>query len=86
MPNSIVGRAVEILKQLEDKALNSNDDSKIQNISDSSHLQLSIFETTDETAGLLKKELLDVDINGMTPIDCMMKLQALKKLVEEGEG
>jgi len=83
MPNNIVGRAVEILKQLEDKALNSNDDSKIQNISDSSHLQLSIFETTDETAGLLKKELLEVDINGMTPIECMMKLQTLKKLVEE---
>ncbi len=85
MPNSIVGRAVEILKQLEDKAISSDADSKIQNITDSSHLQLSIFETTDETAGKLKKELLEVDINGMTPIDCMMKLQALKKLVEEGK-
>ncbi len=85
MPNSIVGRAVEILKQLEYKAISSNADSKFQNITDSSHLQLSIFETTDETAGKLKKELLEVDINGMTPIDCMMKLQALKKLVEEGK-
>lgn len=85
MPNQIVGRAVDILRQLEEKALNSNDDEKIQNISDSSHLQLSIFETTDKTAGKIKQELLEVDINGMTPIDCMMKLQALKKIVEESE-
>ena len=83
MPNSILARAVEILKQLEDKALSSDADSKYQNISDSSHMQLSIFETTDETAGKLKKELLEIDINGMTPIDCMMKLQSLKKIVED---
>ncbi|WP_406613001.1 DNA mismatch repair protein MutS [Neolewinella maritima] len=46
-------------------------------------LQLSIFETVDPTAGRLR-ELLDmVNINSMTPIECMMKLQELKLVIEE---
>ncbi|MEZ4951706.1 MAG: DNA mismatch repair protein MutS [Saprospiraceae bacterium] len=91
MPKSIVMRATEILAQLETKML---DDDKKQsnganpNVSNpateqiSSALQLSIFETVDPTAGKLKEAISDVDINSMTPIECMMKLNELKGLLE----
>ena len=45
--------------------------------------QLSIFETVDPTAGRIKAALEDVNINSMTPIECMMKLNELKGLLEE---
>ena len=92
MPRSIVERANHILHQLEQKSIEQNDNGQddepkverpsTQNISTEA-LQLSIFETVDPTAGKLKEALLDIDINSMTPIDCMMKLNELKKMLEE---
>lgn len=46
-------------------------------------MQLSIFETVDPTAGKLKAALEELSINNMTPIECMMKLNELKQLLEE---
>ncbi|MEM9258973.1 MAG: DNA mismatch repair protein MutS, partial [Bacteroidota bacterium] len=45
--------------------------------------QLSIFETVDPTAGRIKAALEEVSINNMTPIECMLKLNELKRLLEE---
>ncbi len=90
MPRDIVQRAAQILVQLEQKSI----DQQSQNgevsapkadldkiIAD--NYQLNIFETVDPIAGKLKEELLDLDINGMTPIECMMKLNELKTLIRE---
>ncbi|OAV44262.1 DNA mismatch repair protein MutS [Lewinella sp. 4G2] len=44
--------------------------------------QLSIFETVDPTAGKLKAMLEEVNLNSMTPIECMMKLNELKAVLE----
>jgi DNA mismatch repair protein MutS len=46
-------------------------------------MQLSIFETVDPTAGKLKAALEEISINNMTPIECMMKLNELKQMLEE---
>ncbi|MEO0733641.1 MAG: DNA mismatch repair protein MutS, partial [Bacteroidota bacterium] len=45
--------------------------------------QLSIFETVDPTAGRIKAALEEVNINNMTPIECMMKLHEMKGLLED---
>ena len=45
--------------------------------------QLSIFETVDPTAGKIKAALEEVNINNMTPIECMMKLNEMLGLLEE---
>ncbi|MCB0585024.1 MAG: DNA mismatch repair protein MutS [Phaeodactylibacter sp.] len=92
MPRSIVERAAHILTQLEQKSIDNGEEGiaadikadkpQTRNISTES-LQLSIFETVDPTAGKIKEALLDLDLNSMTPIDCMMKLNELKKLLEE---
>lgn len=86
MPRSIVERANVILSQLETKMAEGNgtSDTKevLQKIEAPSNLQLSIFETVDPVAGKLKESLEDLDLNSMTPIECMLKLNELKKLLE----
>ncbi len=90
MPRSIVERAAHILSQLEQKSIAGDQKGggepqskrpETRQIS-AEQYQLSIFETVDETAGKLKAALLGLDINSMTPIDCMLKLNELRKLLE----
>ncbi len=90
MPQSILERATHILSQLELKSIEGSDASKSKDkIKDTlsnlptETLQLSIFETVDPVAGKLKKAILDLEINSLTPIECMIKLNELKQLLEE---
>lgn len=92
MPRSIVERANHILSQLEKKSIDQEiegNDNELKVTSPETKqistdaLQLSIFETVDKTAGKIREALTEVDINSMTPIECMMKLNELKKLLEE---
>ncbi len=91
MPRTIVERAAHILTQLEQKSINNEENGAVEvqaarpdtgKISTET-LQLSIFETVDPTAGKIKEALTDLNINNMTPIECMMKLNELKGLLEE---
>ncbi len=92
MPRSIVERATHILSQLEQKSID-NDKASVDGVTAAKpateqiapeNYQLSIFETVDPVAGKLKENLVDLNINNMTPIECMMKLNELKKILEEG--
>jgi len=87
MPRMIIERAYEILEQLEKKMRDNTDGEnigkKLKTLSHQNVVQLSIFDKVDETAGLLKKELLEIDLNSMTPIDCMLKLNQLRNIVED---
>lgn len=89
MPRGIVERAAHILTQLEQKRINQEENGEVQAAKpDTSKistetLQLSIFETVDPTAGKIKEALTDLNINSMTPIECMMKLNELKGMLDE---
>ncbi len=48
-------------------------------------LQLSIFEHVDPTAGKIKQMLLDLNVNQITPVECMLKLIEMKKLLDEDD-
>ena len=91
MPRTIVERATQILQQLElktvDDGAGSGDEPRsrradTRQVAPPSY-QLSIFETVDPLAGKLKEALIDLDINRLTPIECMLKLSELKKMMEE---
>jgi len=91
MPQEVLKRANEILKQLEQKSIASengiqNPDltEQVQSIEPDPY-QLSIFETVDPVAGKLKSAIEDIQINSMTPIECMMKLNELKAMIEDQE-
>ena len=88
MPRSIVERATHLLSQLEQKSVENGIDDKQQHIENTLEnmsaeaMQLSIFETVDPTIGKIKEALTEMDLNGMTPIECMLKLNELKKMLE----
>ncbi|MBK6904794.1 MAG: DNA mismatch repair protein MutS [Saprospirales bacterium] len=90
MPKTIVERANDILEQLEQKHIGNEETieegavkaRKPRTDQLSRTLQLSIFETADPLAGKLREAILSLDLNGMTPIDCMIKLQEWKKWIE----
>lgn len=89
MPKPIIDRAVEILHELEQKSIDGTEaktdtdlKEKVNNLSTPSY-QLSIFETVDQTAGKLKETIQKIELNTMTPIECMMKLNELKQLIED---
>lgn len=91
MPKSIVERAGDILTQLESKHIESPDTepgevkAKKANTADLSAppIQMSIFETFDPNVGRIKEILIDMDVNAMTPVECLLKLNELKKLAEQ---
>jgi DNA mismatch repair protein MutS len=95
MPRSIVERANEILTQLQEKHIGTSGaasgEPKVVKPSTENiqarqrQFQLSIFETFDPKIGRIKEILTDMDLNSMTPVECLLKLNELKKLAEEAE-
>jgi DNA mismatch repair protein MutS len=83
MPRYVVERANEILGQLEQKSIDAGDlDEKVKKIN-APAMQLSFFDAEpDPVLVELKEQLEEVDLNRLTPIECMLKLDALKKLLE----
>lgn len=82
MPASIVNRANEVLKQLE--ANNTGD-----NLPESIHekcnategMQLSFFQLDDPVLCQVRDEILNVDIDNLTPVQALNKLNEIKKII-----
>lgn len=90
MPKQIIERANEILVELEQKSIETKETTrttrdlkkKVQNLQSSAY-QLSIFETHDPMMAEIKDKLTALDLSTMTPIECMMKLNELKSLLDK---
>ena len=79
MPNILVNRANEILKEMELKNKGSQHLNTPSAPNTETKLQLSIFDAHTETFDAIRKELEQIDINNLTPVEALMKLQAIKK-------
>jgi len=77
MPPSLIDRANEILKQLETKHVSEDIGEVVKKIS-SPKMQLSIFDAHSETFEEIRKLLEDLDINRLTPVEALLKLQEIK--------
>lgn len=77
MPPSLIDRANDILKQLETKHVNDDIGDAIKNIS-APKMQLSIFDAHTETFDEIRKLLEGTDINRLTPVEALLKLQEIK--------
>ncbi len=77
MPNKLVDRANAILHEMElkNKGIENNTPSVQE---ENPKYQLSIFDAHTETFESLRKELDAIDINNLTPVEALMKLQAIK--------
>ncbi len=79
MPNILVNRANEILKEMELKNKGSQNLATPSAQAVDTKFQLSIFDAHTETFESIRKELDEMDINNLTPVEALMKLQAIKK-------
>jgi len=80
MPNSLVDRANEILAMLEEKNVDEKLKGKMQKI-DTAHFQLNIFDGLADDLKQIKHILEGVEINMLTPVEALMKLNELKGIV-----
>ena len=78
MPNAIIERSQMVLKDLE--AQKSKKPSKITS-SSKDDLQMSIFQLDDPRMAKIREKLEFVDINSLTPVEALLKLDELKKLL-----
>jgi len=86
MPKTIVQRAQEILLQLEEQKDMSKEIKGALNalpIPNKNPMQLNIFEMDNSSSKQIKDALTTLDINALTPIEALLKLSELKKMLEE---
>ena len=83
MPKSIVKRANEILKQLEsDNRQQVIAGKPLAEVSENrSGMQLSFFQLDDPILCQIRDEILNLDVNNLTPIEALNKLNDIKKIV-----
>lgn len=83
MPGQVLQRAESILKQLEAAHIKgeiSNGKSKIKKNKELDNLQLSFFQLDDPVLLSIREQLEAIDINALTPVEALMKLNEIKKL------
>ena len=82
MPQSIVKRANQILKQLEDENRQTGLAKPTAEIASSrGGVQLSFFQLDDPVLSQVRDEILRTDINNLTPVEALNKLNEIKKII-----
>lgn len=83
MPQSIVKRADAILKQLETDNRKQGISKPISDITEQREgFQLSFFQLDDPILSQVRDEILSLDVNNLTPVDALNKLNEIKKIVK----
>lgn len=77
MPNSVVIRAAEIMHHLEKDKIRDNPGKKMQDVPKNNY-QMSIFEANDPNYIKIKEALAKLDINTISPVEALLKLNELK--------
>lgn len=80
MPKKMLDRANEVLAQLESSHAGQNSSKPIQS-EKTEDFQLSFFQLDDPVLENIKEELINIDINTLTPVEALMKLNEIKKMV-----
>lgn len=81
MPKKIVDRATEILKELE--VLHRQEGANSYSVPESvqKNVQLSFFQLDDPTLSQIKLQLEQTDVNNLTPVEALIKLNEIKRLL-----
>ena len=84
IPSLVIDRAKEVLVELE-KKINTNEvlpSSKSQ----AAGLQLSFVQLDDPLLIQIKNDLINMDINSLTPVEALMKLNTIKNMLAKKKG
>ena len=80
MPKKILEDANNMLSQLENKNYKNSKTEGIKKIN--KDVQLSFVKLDDPILEEIRDQLLGIDINNLTPVDALMKLNKIKKLLD----
>lgn len=78
MPKRVVDRANDVLKVLEATKTDEGISNKTEKITQD-NMQLSFFQLDDPILELIREEIMNTDINTLTPVEALMKLNEIKK-------
>jgi DNA mismatch repair protein MutS len=79
MPSQVISRAQKVLKQLEKSHATEDNTDKLKSISND--MQLSFFQLDDPLLASIKDEIVNTDINTLTPVEALMKLNEIKRML-----
>ena len=79
MPQQVIHRANKILKQLEKSHSSEELTDKVKSLKD--EMQLSFFNLDDPLLEEIKDEILHIDIDTLTPVEALMKLNEIKRML-----
>ena len=87
MPKSIVKRADEILKQLETENRHAGGGKVsgkkiVESPSQAGGMQLSFYQLDDPVLSQIRDEILTLDVNNLTPIEALNKLNDIKRILK----
>lgn len=80
MPNAVVERATKMLKELE-ASNRGSDREKVKDAGNADNMQLSFFQLDDPVLENIREEVLSLDIDTLTPVEALFKLNEIKKMV-----
>ena len=81
MPRNIVSRADEILKELEKGSEDRNISKPTPSAAKAGGMQLSLYQLDDPVLSDIRSKILGMDINNLTPIEALNKLNDIKKIL-----
>ena len=81
MPSSIVSRADQVLTQLE-ATKNNEVGGSIQITKKQESVQMSFFQLDDPVLAQVRDEILNLDVNNLTPLEALNKLNDIKRIVK----
>ncbi|MDE3741503.1 DNA mismatch repair protein MutS [Maribacter polysaccharolyticus] len=83
MPQQVIHKANKILKKLEKSHSSEELTDKLQAVEDD--MQLSFFNLDDPLLEQIKEEIIHLDINTLTPVEALMKLNEIKRLLSKNK-
>lgn len=84
MPNPVIERATKMLKELETSNRGS-DREKVKEAGNAADMQLSFFQLDDPILESIRDEVANMDIDTLTPVEALFKLNEIKKKVGKGK-
>ena len=79
MPQQVIQRANKILKKLEKSHSSEELTDKVKSLKD--EMQLSFFNLDDPLLEEIKEEIINIDIDVLTPVEALMKLNGIKRML-----
>lgn len=81
LPSTVINRAKEVLSSLENSHQTSGNKRKSANSTTVDDIQLSFFQLDDPVLEQIKEEIEGIDIDTLTPVEALLKLHEIKKVI-----